>query len=471
MSTVLAILFSSALGRTLGASDFGLYFMLVSFSTFAYVVIDWGQQVYVTREAARQPERGSVLLGTVLVLRTAGAALVAVLSGLAVWALGYDAMTCWLTIAFIIVSLPFFLAQTYGTVFRARDRMGLDACVSVANKIALLLLALLALALHGGIPSVLAMQALAGVLALVFAARLYRRVTTSRLRYSSQIAAEVMVSGMALLTANVACNIQTYIDAVVLSKLAPADAVGWYGAAKSIMGTMIMPALILAAASFPALSRAAADKEAFKAAVRTALRPILWLGALAATGVYLFADDAIAIVYGQRHFAPSGIILKVYAPAFLLIFLNTLLLYALFALHKARAFAVVKFGSVAVSTALALALIPAFQQSAGNGGIGVVAAFVASEFVVAAGALYLMRQSLGLDMAVSMAQALGSAALTLLFFWGMPPLPFLTGVSVCVIVFSFCSVGLGLVRRSDLELFRALLRKSQPAPESSASSF
>jgi len=104
MSTVLAILFSSALGRTLGAADFGLYFMLVSFSTFAYVVIDWGQQVYVTREAARRPERGSVLLGTVLVLRISGAALVAVLSGLAVRALGYDAMTCWLTIAFIITT-------------------------------------------------------------------------------------------------------------------------------------------------------------------------------------------------------------------------------------------------------------------------------------------------------------------------------------------------------------------------------
>jgi hypothetical protein len=135
-----------------------------------------------------------------------------------------------------------------------------------------------------------------------------------------------------------------------------------------------------------------------------------------------------------------------------------------------RAFAAVKLGSVAVSTALELALIPAFQQSAGNGGIGVVAAFVASEFVVTAGALYLMRQSLGLDMAVNMAQALGSAALTLLLLRSIPPLPFLTGVSVCVIVFSFCSVGLGLVRRSDLELLRALLRKNQSAPESSASS-
>ena len=63
-------------------------------------------------------------------------------------------------------------------VFRARDRMGLDAWVSVANKIALLGLALAALALGKGLPGVLVAQVLAGFLALAIAARLYRRVTT-----------------------------------------------------------------------------------------------------------------------------------------------------------------------------------------------------------------------------------------------------------------------------------------------------
>ena len=142
MTTALAILFSAALGRTLGPRDFGVYFLIASFSTFAYVLVDWGQQFYVIREVARQPERGSLLLGTALVLRTAGAALVAIPSGLAAWALGYDAITCWYTVAFIAASLPFFLAQSYGMVFRGRDRMGLDAWVSVANKVALLGLAL-----------------------------------------------------------------------------------------------------------------------------------------------------------------------------------------------------------------------------------------------------------------------------------------------------------------------------------------
>ena len=189
------------------------------------------------------------------------------------------------------------------------------------------------------------------------------------------------------------------------------------------------------------------------------MRPILWLGALAAIGTFLFADDAIAIVYGKQHFAPSGIILKVYAPGFLLLFMNMLFSNALFALARARAFSVVKMVNVVAGIALELVLIPYFQQHMGNGGIGVVAAFVASEFIVFAGAIFLLRrEGIGLDISADIARAIGSAALTLLLFWFIPPLPLLIGIPVCVIVFLLCSVGLGLVQRTDVQLFRALLR-------------
>jgi O-antigen/teichoic acid export membrane protein len=464
MTTALAILFSAVLGRTLGPRDFGIYFLIASFATFAFALTDWGQQFYVIREVARQPERGSLLIGTALVLRTAAAALVAVPSGLAAWALGYDAITCWYTVAFIAVSLPFFLAQTYGMVFRGRDRMGLDAWVSVANKIALLGLALAALALGRGLPGVLVAQGMAGLLALALATRLYRRVTTGPLRYSPKIAREILVGGGAFLIFTAVGNIQPYVDVVILSKLAAADAVGWYGAAKNIMGTMLAPALILGAASFPRFSRAAANAGQLKAEVRTTLRPILWLGALAATGTFLFADDAIGIVFGQRDFGPSGMILKVYAPGFFLLFIDVLLGNALFAIGRAKAFSVAKVASLVVSTALELVLIPIFQQRTGNGGIGVVAAFAASEIVVFGGAIFLMRRgTLGLDVAVDMARALGSAGLILLLFWWIPPLPLLVGVPVCVIAFLLCSVAVGLVQRADVELFRALIRKERSA--------
>ena len=73
------------------------------------------------------------------------------------------------------------------------------------------------------------------------------------------------------------------------------------------------------------------------------------------------------------------------------------------------------------------------------------------------------RGTLGLHVAIDMARALGSATVTLLLFRWIPPLPFLVGVPVCVIVFLLCSVGFGLVRRADVELFRALLRKEHSA--------
>jgi O-antigen/teichoic acid export membrane protein len=247
---------------------------------------------------------------------------------------------------------------------------------------------------------------------------------------------------------------------VILSKLATVDAIGWYGAARTIMGTMLAPALIVGAASFPHLSRTVADGGPIKEEVRAALRPMLWLGTLAAVGTYLFADDAIAIVYGQRNFAPSGTILKVYAPGFFLLFVNVVFGYALFALERAKAYSVVKLASVVICTAMELVLIPYFQQQTGNGGIGVVAAFVASEFVVFGGALILMRQQRAAPaIALDLSRALGSAALTLLLFSALPKIPFLAGVPLCVMAFLVCSAGLGLVRRDDAGLVRALMRK------------
>ena len=250
-TTVLAMVFSGALGRTLGASDLGLYYLIGSFAGFAFVLADGGQQTYVTREIARRTEQSSLFLGTALVLRAAGVSLVTILSGVAVWALGYDAITCLYTLAFIAVCLPFVFAQAYGMVFRASDRMDFDAWVSVANKIASLGFALAVLALGKGLPGVLAAQALAGLLALAVAIWLYRRAGTGPLRYDPEVARKIVAGGAAVFTAGLTTAIHPYMNAVMLSKLAPADVVGWYAAANTIFGTLIAPSLIIATASFP----------------------------------------------------------------------------------------------------------------------------------------------------------------------------------------------------------------------------
>ena len=259
---------------------------------------------------------------------------------------------------------------------------------------------------------------------------------------------------------------QPYLDAVVLSKLAPADAVGWFGAAKNIMGTLLAPALILGAADFPRLSRAASDRRNFHHEVRAALRPIAWVGALGCVGTVLFADAAIAFIYGERHFGPAGPILKIYAFGLFVIFIDVLFSYALTALGRATALSIAKVGSVVVSTALEIILIPIFQKSTGNGGLGVAVALAASEVIVFGGALFLLpRGSLGASGVLDVGRAIAAAALTALFFRWIPSLPLYLGLPACVIVFSACSVAVGLVRRGDIELVRSLLRRRSPPPQ------
>jgi O-antigen/teichoic acid export membrane protein len=300
--------------------------------------------------------------------------------------------------------------------------------------------------------------------AVVAATRLYRRVALGPLRFSWEAAREMIACGTPILAMMIAASVQPYLDAIILSKLAPADAVGWFGAAKNIMGTLLAPALIIGAAGFPRLSRAATDTAVFQGEVRATLRPMLLLGALAGAGTYLFGDVAIGIVYGQRNFGPAGTIVKIFGPGLFLLFIDVLFGYALTALGRTGAFSMVKILSVLVSTGLDLVLIPLFQQRSGNGGAGAVLAFVLSEVVVFGGALLLMpRGSLRPAVALDIGRAVGAGVITALLFQWLPPIPFYLGIPLCIVTFVLLAKAVGLVRRDDLLLLRTALRQGSAA--------
>jgi len=459
-TTALAIALSAALGRKLGPHDFGIYYLITTMAAFAYVVAEWGQPLIVIRETACDPGRSGRLLGSALALRAGLALLVTIPAGGVAWLLGYGPATTTLAVLLILAMVPMFLAQAYGMVFRAHDRMGKDATVSVLNKALLLGLALPALARGAGIPGVLLAQAVAGTLALALAARLYGALGAPRLHVSGQTARELLAAGAPILAMTAAASVQPYLDAILLSKLAPASAVGWLGAARNILGTLIAPASILGAAAYPRLARASADPAALRYEVRSALRPVLWLGALAGTGTYLFAGVAVGLVYGSAGFAPAAAILQVFAPGLLLLFVDILLGNVIYASGGGTGFAIAKVASVAVGTGLDVLLIPLCQQRYGNGGIGVMIAFALSELVVFAGALCVLRRgTLGLPALLDVLRALGAAAATIALFAVLPPLPPALSMPLCVALFGAASLGLGLARRRDLaSLLRALRR-------------
>lgn len=450
VTTVLAVTLSAALGRSLGAVDFGLLFLVTSMAQFAFVVVEWGQLQYVVREVARDAGRSGVLLGSTLALRIIGAVALTVVLVLLTGALGYDAETRTLAALLMACMLPFALAQAFSLVFRGSERMEYESLVSVINRGGTLVFTIPILLFGMGLRGVFLAQAVAGLLALAVAGVFLRRLELPAPRPSLGGMRQIFVGGAPLVIMSVAISSQSYVDAIVLSKLSSPESIGWFGAAKMIMGTLIAPAMILASSAYPRLSRATHDAPTFRQELQIAIRPLIGLATLGAVGTFLFAGQAVHFIYGEESFAPAGTILQVFAPGLLLLFLDIFLGTAVLAMGRSIPLAVAKVVTVFLSAGVAAALVPFSQERFGNGGIGVAFAFCVCEFIMFATAVRLLPSgTLDREILTDGGRAIFSGALCLLIFYLLPSLPLLVGAPLCVALFLGLAMLTGLIRSDE----------------------
>jgi Polysaccharide biosynthesis C-terminal domain len=202
----------------------------------------------------------------------------------------------------------------------------------------------------------------------------------------------------------------------------------------------------------PELSGVSSSVRDLRRALRATLRLLLGLGALAAVGTFLFADLAVGLIYRRGHFDPAVSVLQVFAPALPLFFMDILFGSAITAVGKTKEIAVVKALSVAVSTGLAILLIPIFQACSGNGGIGLVLAFGSTEVLMLTAFLWLLpRGALDRSAQLDFLRAAAAAGGTVLIFWILPSMTPWVAVPACVTVFMVLAFASGSVLRQDLD--------------------
>jgi PST family polysaccharide transporter len=462
-TTVLTILLSAAIARTLGAADFGLLYLLTSVATFAYVFVDWGHGLFIPREVARHPDRAGELLGSVLVVRAA-TALVMCLPTIAItWLLGYDLRTRALAVVTILAWIPFYLALSYAWVFRGRERMDCDAIINVVLKFSGLVASLICLALGGRVLGLILVSLVSGGITFVLASFLYRRLGLPRLTATPETARELLRDGAPMLAMLLAIAVQPYIDANMLYKLAPRGVLGWHAAAWNIAGTLVAPATILAATMYPRLSKAAGEKEEFRRALRMAFRPLLLVALLGAAGTFLFADSAINIIYSKRQFAPAGAILRAFAPALLLLYVDMMFGQAILATGRAAPLAWAKLASVVVTTGLEFVLIPWSQARYANGGVGLMLALGGGELLMVVAALVFIWSAIDKGMLFDVFRGLVVGAVTVAIMRFSPIVPWFVGIPLCIGLFLVLCLMAGLLNRGDLRLLAATFGRRSAA--------
>jgi O-antigen/teichoic acid export membrane protein len=459
VTSALSVILIALLGRWLGAVEFGVYYLLSVVANFAYVFVDWGQTAYLIRESARRRDDSGELLGAALALRAIIAFVVAVATVVLARAIGYDRRTEFLALLAVACGLPLALSQAYVYMFRGRDRMDLDATVTITGKALTVLVTIPALFLGGGLSAVLIMQAVGGAGALLMAGLLEHKIPIKARPPRYGVMRELVRGGAPLAVLFLTLAVQPFIDVIVLTKLVPAEVVGWYGAARNIIGVLFASAAILCNASFPELSRVSNSVQELRSSLRATSRLLLLLGALAAVGTFLFANVAVRLFYGRGHFDPAITVLQFFAPALPLLFMDMLFGNAITAVGKTKEIAVVKVVNVAISTGLAILLIPICQARLGNGGLGLVLAFGSSEILMLMAILWLLpRGAVDRSALLNFLRAVATAGGTVLIIWTLPSVTPWIAVPASFAVFVPVALASGLILRTDLDKVATLVR-------------
>jgi len=440
-------------------TQLGILYTVFAISAFAYVIVDWGQGTYLVREMARGRTDEPRLIGSALLIRLAAVVLLAAVGVAIAVPLEYSGQIVVLSLLAMISGIPATLLAPLSCSFRSRDRMDVDAFINIIGKTMTLVATAVVLRLGGGLTEVILMQAIGGVSTLVAGAIAALRLDIKVAAPVIKLLRELLRYGAPLATFSLVIASQPFIEIMMLSALAGAAVVGWYGASTNILGIVISPAMILLAATFPELSRASRSLPDLRRMIDATGRVMFIAAAFTSSALYLFADHMVAIIYGHGRFVETASILRVSALFVPLLFLVLVLASAMNALGRNKAMAVISIVRIVVCVVLNWLLIGYWQQRFGNGAIAlVIIAGVAEIPAVIACLTLLPKGAVGSAVTLNVVRACVASLCTVVPLSMLQPLGLLYLAPLFALLFAATAMGTRLVLPSDLRLALAMVR-------------
>lgn len=350
---------AALLARNLGPGGYGVLGFGTACLGFLGVAVALGTDTYGVREVARARESVCRVIGDVTGLRLALAVLV--YAGFCIFVLLLDRPGPEKAVLAVQGAGVFVIALTLDYAFQGLERMGVNGFRQVATAFLTLagvvlfvngpddLIEAAGIVLGAGMTAVLVVGAFArgrlGPTPLVREWGVWRRVLA--------VSAPMAVSGV---THTIIAN----TDVVMLGLMRTNTEVGLYSAAFRVMAVGMVPGGLVLAAFFPNLAAAFKDgPEAMRRSSTAFAATLAMIGAPVAFGGILFADDILAVLYGDAFVEAAPVLMLLLGSVFVW-HLRAPMDSALLAWNAERLQMKINLAGAGVNVALNLALIPAY---------------------------------------------------------------------------------------------------------------
>ncbi len=321
---ILAFIYFALLARFLGASQVGQYVFALSFTTIFSVFIDFGLSPVLTREIAKNKEKASNYLSNVVSLKIFFSLIIYFLVFVLINLLNYPFTTRLLVyLAGLVMVLDSFTLSFYA-VLRGFQTLKYEAIGTMVYQIIVVSLGGIFLLLKFPLFSFILVIVSASLFNFLFSFFILYKNKKVKIYFSlnKKIISFLFKIALPFAIAGIFIRIYSYIDSVLLSKLAGSTAVGLYSVAyKLTFAFQFIPAAF-GASIFPAFSYFYAySKEKLQQTFEKAVRYLVMLALPLTGGIFVLADKFILTLYGQEYF-PSIIPLRILICVLIFVFLN-----------------------------------------------------------------------------------------------------------------------------------------------------
>lgn len=464
----LSFMLRVALGRYLGDDGYGKLTFALSIGAIFSTISGLGLAPLVAKEAARSSDRAGYYLANSVALRLFLGLPLYGLFCLIIALVKSDPETRTLTylVGFSLV-LNLLVSMT-GAVFQAYEKMIYVTLGLIVEKLLTTVLSIALLDLGYGILAVGWVMIVAAAANLVVSCRLLRKVGPLSLSVGLGPLRSLLTAGMPFFIWAVFTTIYFRIDATMLSLMTSDAVTGWYGVAYTLYETLGFLPGILKTVLLPVLSRLfVEDRVHFRVTFRQAFYVFSLITPPIAFGTFALARTIVELIYPLDQFANSVVVLQVLGIGFIPLFYNIFLATAVIAVDKQRFWSYAAMACAAINPALNLFLIPYFQATTGNGGIGAAwATNLIEVFLFAVGLALTPPGLLGpREWRLAARTMLAGAVMGGIVWWersaGLPLSLVFAGAS-----YAGCCLVLGVVRPGDLKGLLRLARGEATVEES-----
>jgi O-antigen/teichoic acid export membrane protein len=303
---IIAFGYFTIIARAIGAEGLGKYVFALSFTTVFVVFVDLGLTSVIVREAARAKGKIQQYLSTVLAVKMILGVLSYAGAVLTIHLMGYPAETRHLVYLSAVTMLFDSLHLTMYGMLRAIGHLKYEAAAMAGSQLLTMILG--SFFLWQGYPLIFLILAftIPSALNALFAGSVlyYKYHITIIPAYDHALFKKVATIAVPFALAAIFARVYSYIDSILLSKMAGDVAVGWYAIPHKITFAFQFLPLALIAPLYPRFSEYyVTNKKRLAHVFERALKYLLVLSFPIAVGIGVLAEDIVIGLFTAEYAA------------------------------------------------------------------------------------------------------------------------------------------------------------------------